>query len=423
MRKVVFRSIQNKSELAPLKRSYSMQKLISFHRRQKKLKSLIIASVLFLALLAIFIETASSSSLDSSTSVEMGPSIEEISAKPLEETKNLRVTTTSYENLGLFKKPGLSTNIRYMLGGMGIAVLTLLIYPRVAWRESRFTKNSLKTLSSPKIWKMAGAEETAQENFEIRKRRLFTSIPVLCIALAEILIFLGKMGIAVWVHIGILIALSLSNIFVKDFEVQKIYQALMLLPILRLINLSMPIFSETTLYTFIFIYGPLAIPVAAIIIHQRHSLEQIGISMKNIGAYMVLSIPLSFVLGLGEYLTIRPQYLIPDFTFANLFKLTFVMVFFVGLIEELIFRSILQTRLEHALSIIESLLITSLLFGLMHSGYGTFYEILYTSFVGFLMGLAFYKTKSLPFIAVLHGFINVFLFGIFPHYLTGWAGF
>ena len=138
---------------------------------------------------------------------------------------------------------------------------------------------------------------------------------------------------------------------------------------------------------------------------------------------MVLSIPLSLVLGFGEYLTIKAGYLIPDLTFENLLKLTFIMVFFVGLVEELIFRSILQTRLEQALSIGESLLITSLLFGLMHSGYGTFYEIIYTGFVGLFMGLAFYKTKSLPFITVLHGFINVFLFGILPYYLSGGTGF
>ena len=96
------------------------------------------------------------------------------------------------------------------------------------------------------------------------------------------------------------------------------------------------------------------------------------------------------------------------------------MVFFVGLVEELIFRSILQTRLEKALNVREALIITSLLFGLMHSGYGTFYEIFYTGFVGFIIGVAFYKTKSLPFVAALHGFANVFLFGILPHYLIDW---
>ncbi|HHV25265.1 MAG: CPBP family intramembrane metalloprotease [Methanosarcina sp.] len=266
-------------------------------------------------------------------------------------------------------------------------------------------------------------EEKDQKNFEFKKRRLFTAIPVLCIGLAEILILSGKVGIAIWMHIGSLIALCLSNISVKDPEVQKIHQALMLLPVLRLINLSMPVFFETTLYAFVFIYGPLAIPVAVVIIHQRYSLEQIGVSMKNIKTYMVLSIPLSLALGFGEYLTIKAEYLIPDLTFENLLKLSFVMVFFVGLIEELIFRSILQTRLEQALSVREALLITGLLFGLMHSGYGTFHEVLYTGFIGLFMGLAFYKTKSLPFIVVLHGFINVFLFGILPHYMGGGTGF
>jgi membrane protease YdiL (CAAX protease family) len=256
-----------------------------------------------------------------------------------------------------------------------------------------------------KLTKTPEIKEKDQKNFKLQKRRLFTAIPVLCIGLAEILIFSGKMGVAVWMHIGSLIALCLSNTYIKDPEVQKIYQALMLLPILRLINLSMPIFFETTLYTFVFIYGTLAIPVAGVIIHQRYSLKQIGISMKNIKTYMVLSIPLSL-----------------DLTFENLLKLTFVMVFFVGLIEELIFRSILQTRLEQALSVGEGLLITSFLFGLMHSGHGTFYEVLYTGFIGLFMALAFYKTKSLPFITVLHGFINVFLFGVLPYYMGGGTG-
>lgn len=295
-------------------------------------------------------------------------------------------------------------------------------------QKSTNSRKKLEKLSSLIItsffaWETPGTKGINQENLELRKCRLVTTLPVLCIALAELLIFFGKLSIAVWMHIGTLIALSLSNIWIKDPEVQKTYQALMLLPVLRLINLSMPVFFETTLYTFIFVYGSLAVPVAIVIIHQRYSLEQIGISMKNIVPYMILSIPLSLFLGFGEYLTIKAGYLIPDLTFENLLKLTFIMVFFVGLIEELIFRSILQTRLEQVLSTEESLLITTLLFGLMHSGYGTFYEILYTGFVGLIMGLAFYKTKSLPFITVLHGFINVSLFGIIPYYLSKGVGF
>lgn len=268
---------------------------------------------------------------------------------------------------------------------------------------------------------IARTKETFQEKVEPKDFRLYIAIPILCIALAELLVFSGKIAAAICVHIGILIALSLSNIYIKDPKVHKIYMPLMLLPLLRLINLSVPIFFNDTLYTFVFIYIPLAIPVIAIIIHQRNSLEEIGITTKNFLLYMVLSVPLGFLLGLGEYLIIRPGYLIPDLTFVNIFILTFIMVFYVGLVEELIFRSILQTRLEKTLSVREALIITSLLFGLMHSGYGTFYEMLYTGFVGFFIGFLFYKTKSLPFAAVMHGFANVFLFGVLPHYLVGWT--
>jgi len=351
----------------------------------------------------------------------MVPVSEHISAGTLEETGDSGVFLTSNEDLEPPQKISQYVDIAYTIGGIGAAALIFLAYFRMTSGSPGLTKNPLKTLHLPKIWKTTGQEESeeiALEKSEVKKLRFLTAVPVLSIALAELLIFSGKMGAAVWVHICTLIALSLSNIVIKDPEIHKIHQALMLLPVLRLINLSMPIFFDTTLYTFVFIYGPLAIPLAVIIVHQRNSLEQIGITLKHIIPYMFLSVPLGFLLGLGEYLTIRTDYLIPDLTFINLLKLTIIMVFFVGLIEELIFRSVLQTRLSEALSVREALIITSILFGLMHSGYGTYHEMLYTCLVGFIMGALFYKTKSLPFIAVLHGFVNVFLFGILPHLLS-----
>jgi membrane protease YdiL (CAAX protease family) len=308
-----------------------------------------------------------------------------------------------------------------------VAILGLLGYLHINSENPDFSKKSITGFYWSKVWGKIWpekvGEEKNQKTLEARKLRLLTAIPILSITIAELLIFSGRIGAAVWIHIGIVIALSLSDIVLKYPEIHRIYQAFMLLPVLRLINLSMPIFFETTLYTFIFIYGPLAIPVTIIILYQRDSLEKIGITMKHLIPYMLISVPLGFLLGLGEYLTIRAGPLIPDLTFENLLKLTIVMVFFVGLIEELIFRSILQNRLEQSLSVWEALLITSFMFGLMHSGYGTIQEILYTGFVGLIMGLAFYKTKSLPFVAVLHGFVNVFLFGILPHQLGIWPGF
>lgn len=284
---------------------------------------------------------------------------------------------------------------------------------------NELTVNLFKLPYSSKLRELVCLDSSSQKGTEGRKIRLFILIPVLCIVFAEFLIFWGKIDAAILIDICILVFLSLSYILIKNLEIHRIYVALIFLPVLRLVSLSMPIFAQTPLEYFIFVYLPLIIPLGAIVMHQKGSFDEIGITKNNISAYVILSIPLGFLLGFGEYLVIHPGPLIPEFSFINLLKLTIIMIFFVGLVEELIFRSILQTRLQEVLSLQEALIITSILFGVMHSGYGTFLEILYTSVVGFIIGLSFYITRSLPFAVSIHGFANIFLFGILPYYLSG----
>jgi len=396
-----------------------MKKII-IRTKQKKLNFLIIISVLSLALLAV--SPAYCNDSNNSSSLQTGPVLKLVPASTTGES-GFSKFVLSDESSGPVQGIEQYVNLAYIFGGFGAAFLILLMYRRMASKEQELIESPPKDLYPHETWKKSGLEEINLEKFEAERIRLFIAIPVICIALAELLIFAGKIKFAIWLHIGVLIAFSLSNIIVKDLKVYRTYQALMLLPILRLVNLSMPVFFDTTLYTFVFVYGPLLIPLAIILINQRSSFEHIGITAKNLLAYTVLSIPLGFLLGLGEYLTIHTGYLIPDLSIGNLLKLTFIMIFFVGLVEEVIFRSLLQTRLEDALGVKEAVLIAGLLFGLMHSGYGTFYEVLYTGFVGLFIGFAFYKTRSLPFVTILHGLVNVFLFGILPHYLSGWTVF
>lgn len=245
--------------------------------------------------------------------------------------------------------------------------------------------------------------------------RAIALIPVLVVLLAETLIFITRIKEAVWLHTSLLIVLSVSSIILKDPEMRRLYQAFMLLPILRLVNLSMPVFFDITLYSFLFVYAPLAIPVTILAMNQKLTREELGLTTKKLWLYLPLSILVGLALGLGEYLTIRPSYLIPDLSVPSLLELSMIMVLFVGLTEEIVFRSILQTKLEGVFGMSGGLVLASLLFGIMHSGYGTPFEIVYTMFVGMTMGFMFQKTRSLPFIALVHGFTNVFLFGVLPH--------
>ena len=398
-----------------------MQKTTDPPKDRETLNFLLICSALLLILMAISLHAALGNNLDFSLTHE-SKKLLEIPPRAFEETSEITFSFFSPENTESLKRIGQYVDVRYTLTGIAAAIFFLSAYELISLIIRGFSR---KTEEEPyfeaypdKPSRTVRFKEALLQQKELKKLRIYTAIPVFCIICAELLIFFGKMEAAVWMHIGTLVVFSIAYLYIKDPEIHKLHQALMLLPVLRLINLSMPVFFETTLYAFIFVYGPLAIPVAVIVIHQRHSLKQIGISIKNIEAYMILAIPLGFFLGLGEYLTLRPGYLIPDLEFMNLLTLSVIMVFFVGFVEEIIFRSILQTRLQEALSVPEALAITSILFGLMHSGYGNFHEMLYTGFVGLILGFMFYKTKSLPFIAVMHGFVNVFLFGVFPLYLS-----
>jgi len=280
-------------------------------------------------------------------------------------------------------------------------------------RETQTPEN--KEIQNPEY--MHAPENRVAQKPALKNKGLYLIIPILAIAFAEFMIYSGKNIAAMEMHAAILLGLSLSMLYIKDEEVQKTYQALILLPILRLVNLSMPAFYNVTLYSFIFIYGLLTIPVTIAITHQGFTREQLGITFKRMWIYIPLSIIMGLLLGVGEYLIIETNYLIPDVSIPNLLILTLVMVFLVGLIEEIIFRSILQNRLEVFLGSRGGLIITSILFGLMHSGYGNMAEIFYTFFVGFIIGFMFYRTRSLPLVTMIHGFINVFLFGIIPHLL------
>jgi membrane protease YdiL (CAAX protease family) len=277
-----------------------------------------------------------------------------------------------------------------------------------------FESLNVETMETPEGMRTKTSVNLKEKTPEIKNKWSYLSVPIVAIAFAELMIYSGRGLEAMEIYALILLGLSFSTMFVKNKEIQKTYQALILLPILRLVDISMPLFYEEKLYNLIFIYCLLAIPVSIAATNQEFTLAQLGITFKKIGVYIPFSILLGLLLGAGEFLIVGKNPLIQDLSILNLLSLTIIMVLFVSPVEEMIFRSILQNRLEIVLGSREALIITSILFGLMHSGYGNIYEIFYISSVGALIGYLFYRTRSLPLVALIHGFMNVFFFGIIP---------
>jgi membrane protease YdiL (CAAX protease family) len=138
-------------------------------------------------------------------------------------------------------------------------------------------------------------------------------------------------------------------------------------------------------------------------------------ALRRIWIYLPLSVLAALVFAEVEYMLIGAMPLIPDISQVSLLELIVIMIFVVGLVEELIFRAILQTRLEEFMGSAAGILLVSLLFGIMHSGYGTPYEMGITFLLGCVLGYCFYKTRSLPLVIMINGLTNVFLFGVIPY--------
>ncbi len=90
-------------------------------------------------------------------------------------------------------------------------------------------------------------------------------------------------------------------------------------------------------------------------------------------------------------------------------------IFFVGLIEEILFRGYLLQRLTKEMSHIKALIISSSLFGIYHfpvnyaiSPVEILLIVLYSTFAGFILGFLYLKTESIIPSIILHGLHNVF---------------
>lgn len=280
---------------------------------------------------------------------------------------------------------------------------------------SDFSSSELEggQISLPELGKMFKTPTDEKAGF--LKKIYYAGFPGFTIILAELMIFGGRLKEASIIYTLLLLVLSFSTAVTKRQEIRKVHQAFLLLPIFRLVNLSMPIFLKIDLYSFIFIYAPLAMSVIIATAHKDFMFEKKRDIFKRIWVYIPFSIVAGLAFAEAEYLLIGFRALIPDLSQANLLGLIIIMVFIVALLEEFIFRAILQTRLEEFLGPAGGIFLASLLFGAMHSSYGTLYEMPYAFLVGCFLGYSFYKTRSLTLVILIHGSINVFLFGIIPH--------
>ena len=169
------------------------------------------------------------------------------------------------------------------------------------------------------------------------------------------------------------------------------------------------------LYLWEAFYGVMFIPIIAIVALRKLSRHDLGLTG---GLRLTYLIPFGTLVGVGlgiiEYAILANKPLIPNASASELIGLSIVMIFFVALVEELLFRVLLQPQFIERSGAVAGILITSVLFGALHASYGNVYELLFTTGAGIVFGVAFYKTKNLPFVITMHAVDDILLYGALP---------
>lgn len=241
-------------------------------------------------------------------------------------------------------------------------------------------------------------------------------IPILGIIAGELIMFYDHMLTGLGVHIVNFLAIIIVIIFGKlPLKEKNVLQSLTLLILLRMVNLSVPQFFTNTLIQYPMIYGVMFLPIYMTIKNQQISLNDAGINFGKLYIYVPIAIMVGIIAAIIEYGIIGPVALIEKMRFSDIALISIVMFIFIGITEELIFRSILQTRLEKILGLRYGLLLTGGIFGMMHGSYKMLDEVLFAIVFGIVIGYIFQKTRNLLFVSSIHGTTNVVLFGILPN--------
>ena len=267
-------------------------------------------------------------------------------------------------------------------------------------------------------------------------------VPFILIIIAEAFFFLKDTSGTLSLHLLNIFVCVLMAIFVERYS--DLFQAIMLISLLRVLNIGMPIFFNLTLYWMPFVYGSIIISayilwrLAAptnetvpgrtgvrkyLVLHAHRTWTFLnGGGMGHQSRWNYLYIPSGIIIGLVlanmEYMVLGPNPLIPDLGLFNLTVLAVVMIMFVGFGEELVFRGFLQARMEGHWGANVAILASAFTFSIMHSGYSSVPYLLFVFFVGLILAVLFWKTRSLVFVALIHGALNFFLFSFLPN---GWA--
>ncbi len=240
-----------------------------------------------------------------------------------------------------------------------------------------------------------------------------TLVYLLAIIAAEVITVTIEPVWGVVCHIIILVALILHSALAGKRVYQQLFLSLALVPLVRIISLSMPLANIPQIWWYPIVYAPLLVAALQVVRLLGFSLEQMGLNFKRISIQLAVALA-GFVFGLGEYFILTEEAQATNLVLRETWLLAaFLLLACTGFVEELIFRGVLQRSAVEAFGW-WGIIYVSLLFAVIHLIHQSLIDIAFVFVIAIFFGWVVKKTGSLFGVTLSHGIANIVLFLVAP---------
>jgi len=232
------------------------------------------------------------------------------------------------------------------------------------------------------------------------------------IASAELItVLIDPMG-GMIIHLVLLVLLILSSAMDSNQPSHRLFLAMTLVPLTRIVGLSMslPLFSE--IYWYLLTSIPLLVGILVIIRILNLQPRDIGLTLRRIPIQGLIALA-GFSLGGIAYLILRPEPLIPTLGWPDIVAPSLILLIATGFVDEVAFRGVMQNVSIQALGRWGWVYI-AVLYSMLQIGELSALHWLFVLLVALIFGWLVKRTGSILGVSLAHGLLNIGLFLIFP---------
>lgn len=240
---------------------------------------------------------------------------------------------------------------------------------------------------------------------------------LLAIIIAEVIhITIGPVW-GITCHIIVLIALIPHSALVRRQTHQQLLLSLALVPLVRIISLSMPLVNIPPIWWYPLIYAPLLVAAVMVVRVLNLRAKDIGLSVSFRLLPLQLAVALSgFAIGVAEYFILKPEATVIELTWQEAWLPALMFIVCTGFVEEFMFRGVLQRTAVGAFGW-WGIVYISLLFAIVHLIHYSAIDIVFVFGIALFFGWVVKKTGSLLAVTLSHGIANAVLYLVVPFFL------